>query len=250
MLIDITIKNFRSIKDEVTLSLETGGRLTEFKQMNTFPKVGTKIPSLVKSAFIFGPNANGKTNVLNAFEFLASLLKTPTDDIDDVLASDTFGGNDSATSFLVNFTKDNQLFRYYFEYTENEVVSEYLDVAGKRVLHHERQNFEVIPKTLVPFVASFRKNQSLLYLAQSYNYDMAQLAFTWLTQDVVFVRNGSNELDVTTLRRVKDSPSLRERLLNFMQAADFGISDFEIVKGEQPKQLEIYFRHQTVEGDI
>ena len=181
MLIDITIKNFRSIKDEVTLSLETGARLTKFKQMNTFPKVGTKIPSLVKSAFIFGPNANGKTNVLHAFDFLASLLKTPTDDIDDVLFSDTFGGNDAATSFLVNFTKDNQLFRYYFEYTENEVVSEYLDVAGKRVLHRERQNFEVIPKTLVPFVASFRKNQSLLYLAQSYNYDMAQLAFTWLT---------------------------------------------------------------------
>lgn len=250
MLIDITIKNFRSIKDEVTLSLETGARLTKFKQTNTFPKVGTKIPSLVKSAFIFGPNANGKTNVLHAFDFLASLLKTPTDDIDDVLFSDTFGGNDAATSFLVNFTKDNQLFRYYFEYTENEVVSEYLDVAGKRVLHRERQNFEVIPKTLVPFVASFRKNQALLYLAQSYNYDMAQLAFTWLTQDVVFVRNGSNELDVTTLRRVKDSPSLKERLLNFMQAADFGISDFEIVKSEHPKQLEIYFRHQTVEGDI
>lgn len=273
MLIDITIKNFRSIKEEAVLSMETGARLTKFKKSNTFQRKSKNVPALVKSAFIFGPNANGKTNVLRAFELLSFLLKVPTQDVDDQLVTDRFVGNEKNTSFLVNFTKNEIAFKYYLEYNGNEVVEEYLDMNGKKVLDRKYQDFKELPEMLKSFVGTFRKNQLLLYLAQNYNYEIAQQAFTWFTQDVVFIRNGSNRLGNSVLKKVKDSQELRVRLLNFMQAADFGIEDFEIVentidspfqtkideesqeirfvKGSESRtRLELYFRHQTKDGTI
>jgi AAA15 family ATPase/GTPase len=266
MLIDIRVKNFRSYKDETIFSLETGDRLSKFKETNTFPKVGKVMPSVVKSAIIFGPNANGKSNVIMAFDLLAYLLKHSTKDVESRLRVDTFGNNQAPTVFAVNFVKDGRHFSYYLEYTESAVIEEYLEVNQKKVLHRRLQEYLVLPDSLVAVSNTFRKNQLLLYLAQSYNHDLAQMAFSWLTKDVVIVRNNGDRLRNDDLKLINESIELKERLLNFMQAADFGILDFEIVERSMPrlkgqdlddeevlfefKQLEILFRHQLQTGTV
>lgn len=267
MLIDITLKNFRSFKGEATLSLETGSRLSKYKDTNTFTWKNSKIPSLVKSAFIFGPNANGKTSVLRAFELISALLKNPTSDIEGELITDTFADNDEGSMFKVNFTKNEHLFTYFLYYDKSEIIEEYLDYDGKRVLHRQRQNFIITPDLLSPIIKTIRKNQLLLFVAQSYNYEVAQMAFTWFTKDVVFIRNNAMTINSDVLRQLRDSVNFKERLLNFMQAADFGINDFEIVerpgitsiideethelrfvRSQEKKQLELSLRHQTENG--
>ena len=67
MLIDFTMKNFKSFKDETTLSLETGERLSKFRESNTI-SVG-KI-SLLKNLLIFGPNGSGKSNLLDGLKLM------------------------------------------------------------------------------------------------------------------------------------------------------------------------------------
>lgn len=267
MLIDLTIKNFRSYKDNVTFSMESGSRLSKFKSTNTFNNIGKS--EILKSAFIFGPNANGKTNVLKAFQLIQYLLKRPTDSNDDALMTDTFGNNDLPTSFNINFIKNNQQFTYFFEYNHDEVISEYLKVNDKIVLERTKQDFKVIPKLLIPVKDTFRKNQLLLFLAQSYNFEPAQNAYSWITQDVLFVR-GRNSLSHKLLKEFKNSEQLQERLLNFVQAADFAISSFEIVESNDEgfqidvdkesqelkfvksgqKQLKLFLKHSTESGSF
>ncbi|UUE17031.1 AAA family ATPase [Leuconostoc mesenteroides] len=265
MLIDLTISNFRSYKNIATFSMETGSRLSKFKSTNTFENMGNS--NILKSAFIFGPNANGKTNIVQAFQLIKYLLKNPTDSNDVLLTTDTFGNSELPTSFNLNFTKNDKNYTYFLEYSHEEVIAEYLKVNNKTVLKRDRQEFEIIPKLLIPVKNTFRKNQLLLFLAQSYNFEPAQNAYSWITQDVLFIR-GRNSLNNKLLKKFQNSERLQERLLNFVQAADFSVTSFEIVessdegyqidldkesqelkfvKSEQ-KKLKLLLKHTTESG--
>ena len=73
MIIELTVSNFRSIKDEQTFSLyaaTTGPHLTG--NVSTSQSTGEIYP--LKSAGIYGANASGKTNLLLAFRALQYLL--------------------------------------------------------------------------------------------------------------------------------------------------------------------------------
>lgn len=245
MLIDISITNFRSFKDTATFSMESGYKLRKWKDSNTFSNIHH--PELLKSSFIFGPNANGKTNILKAFQLIQFLLNNPAKSNDDHLMTDTFGHNKQSTTFEINFLTNNKKFRYYLNYNSDEVISEKLEYDGSIVLERNRQSFDVIPEILTPVKETFRKNQLLLYLAQSYNFEPAQTAYSWITKDVLYV-NSTNNISDKLLREFQNSESLQNRLLNFIQAADFSISDFEIV--ESKEGFKITIDHETMETQI
>lgn len=245
MLIDISITNFRSFKDTATFSMESGYRLRKWKDSNTFSNIHH--PELLKSSFIFGPNANGKTNILKAFQLIQFLLNNPAKSNDDHLMTDTFGHNKQSTTFEINFLTNNKKFRYYLNYNSDEVISEKLEYDGSIVLERNRQSFDVIPEILTPVKETFRKNQLLLYLAQSYNFEPAQTAYSWITKDVLYV-NSTNNISDKLLREFQNSESLQNRLLNFIQAADFSIADFEIV--ESKEGFKITIDHETMETQI
>lgn len=245
MLIDISITNFRSFKDTATFSMESGYRLRKWKDSNTFSNIHH--PELLKSSFIFGPNANGKTNILKAFQLIQFLLNNPAKSNDDHLMTDTFGHNKQSTTFEINFLTNNKKFRYYLNYNSDEVISEKLEYDGSIVLERNRQSFDIIPEILTPVKETFRKNQLLLYLAQSYNFEPAQTAYSWITKDVLYV-NSTNNISDKLLREFQNSESLQNRLLNFIQAADFSIADFEIV--ESKEGFKITIDHETMETQI
>ncbi len=72
MIIDFTVTNFRSIKDEQTFSLYAqtpGGYLTE----NVSYPAGDKI-GVLKTAGFYGANASGKSNLLLAFHVLRYII--------------------------------------------------------------------------------------------------------------------------------------------------------------------------------
>lgn len=72
MIIDFTISNFRSIRDEQTLSLYAENPGTHLEDNITYP--GDKKIGVLKSAGIYGANASGKSNLLLAFEALKYLI--------------------------------------------------------------------------------------------------------------------------------------------------------------------------------
>ena len=70
MLIQFTVENFKSIKDEQTLSLvkNSANEMSD----NYFTSNASATPDLLKTAVIYGANASGKSNLLKA---LASMNK-------------------------------------------------------------------------------------------------------------------------------------------------------------------------------
>ena len=65
MLIEFNVTNFRSIHDEQTLSMvcDVG---KEHKDQNTFATGMRSVPNLLRSVVIYGPNAAGKSNIMEA----------------------------------------------------------------------------------------------------------------------------------------------------------------------------------------
>lgn len=70
MLIEFRFKNYRSFRDEATLSMEATG-LGTFK--NSLIKYGTL--NLLPSVAIYGKNGGGESNVIRAFWLAVQFIK-------------------------------------------------------------------------------------------------------------------------------------------------------------------------------
>ena len=93
MLIEFTVKNYASFKDETTLSAETGSRLRKLKETNTF---SYKNPALLKSLLLFGPNGSGKSQLINALSTMERLVTNPTRSVTDKLPYHPFLFNEES----------------------------------------------------------------------------------------------------------------------------------------------------------
>lgn len=75
MLIEFTVENFRSIRHPVTLSMVAASRLQ--KRGNVVPagiSDEKTFPALLKVAAIYGPNASGKSTLVQAFNTLVNMV--------------------------------------------------------------------------------------------------------------------------------------------------------------------------------
>lgn len=72
MLIQFSVENYRSIKQEQTLSLvrDSGTEMPD----NYFDSNAPATPSLLKSAVIYGANASGKSNIIKALYSMIQIL--------------------------------------------------------------------------------------------------------------------------------------------------------------------------------
>ena len=69
MLIQFNFKNFKSFREEVTLDL-SAAKMTEFS--DRVVTIGSE--KVLPVAAIYGANASGKSNIYNAFEYMAEYV--------------------------------------------------------------------------------------------------------------------------------------------------------------------------------
>lgn len=73
MIINFSIKNFGSFKEQQTLSFEAD----KSTHLENAYVIKTGKLRLLKVALIYGPNASGKSTILEALEFLRNLVLFP-----------------------------------------------------------------------------------------------------------------------------------------------------------------------------
>jgi len=71
MLLEFTVKNFLSIKDEVIFSLYASDEIKGHEERNLIPVVEQHI---LKTAVIYGANASGKSNLIKAMGFMRGVM--------------------------------------------------------------------------------------------------------------------------------------------------------------------------------
>ena len=69
MLIQFNFKNFKSFREEATLDL-SAAKMTEFS--DRVVTIGSE--KILPVAAIYGANASGKSNIYNAFEYMAEYV--------------------------------------------------------------------------------------------------------------------------------------------------------------------------------
>lgn len=236
MLIDFTFSNVRSFKDKVTFSMETGEGITAYSKENT---IRHDIVDAVKSAFIFGGNASGKTNLLRALMLLRFVVLNGTQSEIESLPIDTYAHGNDNTYFNIQFIKNDKQFTYTIEYNENFVVEESLVVDGNILFSRDTQHVHM-PKSIVSLESSLRRNQPLLYFAQSNNVLLAKEAYEWFALDILSPSLLTSSMDSrNALRALHDNPQLKDDVLYFLRAADFNIRDIKTELIQIPNEQNI-----------
>jgi hypothetical protein len=242
MLIDFSFKNIRSFKNEATLSMETGALIEEYAKENT---VDIGDITLVKSAFIFGGNASGKTNVIKAFQLLRSLVLLGTSSDFEMLPTDTYANEGGNVFFKVRFYKNQNIYNYTIEYNFASIINECLSVNGDVIFKRDIDNI-IMPTTIESLVDALRSNQPLLYFAQNNNVKEAKEAYEWFKLDIIMPGLLSNTLHSQQLfRPLYKNAQLTKNVLYFLKAADFNITDIiteEVIvpiqnDGEKPEPI-------------
>ena len=153
MIIEFKVENFLSFKDLTTLSMVTAKSFKEHKDTHTFT-IDNKL-SLLKSAVIYGNNASGKSNLLEAMEFMKQIILNSFRDAllensDRKFPLEKFALNSKSeqesTFFEVSFFNNGTKYRYGFEIDYDKVVAEWLyHTTSKEVYLFKRdlQNIEV-----------------------------------------------------------------------------------------------------------
>jgi AAA15 family ATPase/GTPase len=131
MVIEFTVENFRSIKDEQTFSLyaeNPGAHLTDSISYPGDQRVG-----VLKSAGIYGANASGKSNVLLAFEALMYLIGRSGrwKDGSPIKCYEPFQLSEKMKTAPVRFeieffTPDSVRYIYKVAFTRQRIVEEHL----------------------------------------------------------------------------------------------------------------------------
>ncbi len=74
MLLEFTIRNYKSFKDACTFSMKVAPKQKGLDYSILSEKIGRNVYKGVSSSVIYGPNASGKTNIIGAMDTLKQII--------------------------------------------------------------------------------------------------------------------------------------------------------------------------------
>lgn len=247
MIQELTIRNFKSFRDEVTLSFEPSAN-DPYNSVITMPD-GVK---LLRFAVVLGANASGKSNLLDAIEFLRTFWNTLPSANDGGTEVQPFLLRKDAlsydTEFQLKFYIDDVRYSYNLKVNPESVSKESLyvylsnrptkvfcreDIGGISKLNFNPSVVKLSQAEIDVIAMNCLRNMSLLAalkkINKSVNYlsDMRQ----WIdTRLLPIQRSSMITLSNDAKKHIADSVEFREYLLQFAREADFNISDIKIHK--------------------
>jgi len=242
MLIEFSVKNFRSLKEKQTLSMEASSDKSLDYNLIDYKDEAEKDYRLLKSSVLYGANASGKSNVMEALVLLKNLvMKSHENQKGDELHQEPYKFDpefrEKPTEFDVVFIEKGIRYNYGLIYDEEKVIEEYLYYypKGRKSQIFERKNtdeykFNKDKKDQEMIEERTRKN--VLYLSSStqFNYEKTSKAFDWFKETLQGIGPGDHpELTEFTLKSLKKDEKFRNKVQKALKTADFGISD---VKGQ------------------
>lgn len=148
MLIRFSFKNFKSFKNENCLDMEA----TSLKE-HEYNVAKTDNGEYLKVSAIYGANASGKTNVLQAFDYMKKRILVSDDSkknspIDEENIYSFMINNDPIALEVEILAKNNKIYKYGFEVLKDKIISEWLfeKRVNKFYAIFERENNNVSMK--------------------------------------------------------------------------------------------------------
>ncbi len=230
MLIEFTFENYRSFRDEASLSLEATG-LSSFK--NSI--IESNSLKLLPSIAIYGKNGGGKSNVIRAFwlavQFIKNAQRTQHENAEIPVIP--FALNDYSQSLPTRFEfiycLDRIKYWYGYSATREKVIEEYLYHAPKGqkaiVFKRDGQHFvfteEKAKRTLISETVA--ENQLFFSVACTMNDTACINAMRWF-RDYIFFSRDYSDIPRQLIEYSEDKNMLKA-ISDYAKAADVGIED-------------------------
>ena len=245
MIQEIKIKNFLSIKDEVTFSFEaTKDKFAEeYQVVEVVPGV-----RLLRFAMVYGANASGKSNLLKAFEFLRAFWQKQAKSVDDSTEVIPFLFDRTTPTepsrFEMVFYVEGVKHHYLLELDENQVSLEklcyYKSVQptmlfvrkfkdGKSDITYNPSVIKLSMTEKEKISLECLKNMSFFAALGKVNVNLPDLYAVrqWMVTHLEKMIDPTLSLTGTAEARLADDTVLRDYLVNYFRNTKFDISDIE-----------------------
>ena len=241
MIIEFSVKNYKTFKDKATLSLVASNYDKDTRESENVINLSDKKLRLLKSAVVYGANASGKSKFFEALSFMKQFVISSSKDSQkgDEIKTDPFRlsteSENEPTEFEIVFIQDKIIYRYGFEVNQKEVVSEWLFYKPKRVevqlFYREYQNFKIHTKEFKE--ANFlikkgmvRDNALLLSFTSQFN-EKKSIQIINLFRKLKII-SGLSERGYKGFTMIQtQNPQRKKNILELLKVADFGINNIE-----------------------
>ena len=265
MLSQFTVKNYKSIRDELTFDMQA----VAISEHPAHLIRDTDGEEYLPVAAIYGPNGGGKSNVLEAFQVLVAKVTRPlyvaTSSSEQEIAlrripvvpfafsDDT---RNAPTEFEVFFRTETSEYRYVLYVQAEQVIFEKLDrvkkdTARKSALF-ERNNGTI---TLKGVLSTLKVGDGvsnsiplLSYLGITYSENnVIKEVMDWFVDKVSFLNYGNPFQEARIF--IDQSEDSKKLVLKMIKEMDLDIDDFRIEE-EENNRIEIYTRHIVDGKDV
>lgn len=278
MLLQFNFKNYKSFRDDTTLDL-TATKSTEFD----YHVVDIAKEKILPVAALYGANASGKSNVLEAFEYMTNY----------VIRSFEFGGESDLkkgesrfykpTPFLFdsNSKSEESFFEVYFTYVinnhekiynygftidNNGINEEWLNSKSKtakeftKIFHRFNYTIEFgsFPRKIQEnIVISLQKESLIVSLGAKLKIDLLSNVRKWFYQNEFI--NFGEPLDNFIISNIlpddfDNDETVRKNVVDYLSTFDPSIIDFkvEVISNEDDddEDIKVYAVHKNIDSNL
>ena len=258
MLCQFTVKNFKSIRDEVTFDMQAAA-ISEHED-RIIKDVDEELYLPVSA--VYGPNGGGKSNVLEALHSLVTKVLRPlyaTSNNEEIamkmkkLVIEPFAFDEDTrnapTEFELFFRTELAEYRYKINVKREVIEYERLDriklETGRRSALFERNEDEIMLKgAFVKLKTSDDLSDTLpllSYLGITYSKnEVVQDVLHWFNEEIDFLNYG-NPMQKLKMA-ISRSENVKGLMLQMIQEMDLDIVDFRVEEKEDDR-IEVYTKH-------
>ena len=231
MLIRFSFKNFKSFKNENCLDMEA----TSLKE-HEYNVAKIDNGEYLKVSAIYGANASGKTNMLQAFDYMKKRILVSDDSkknspIDEENVYSFMINNDPIALEVEILAKNNKIYKYGFELVKDNIISEWL--YEKRVnkfysiFERENNNVSMKPNKISDLVNIDERTLFLnIYSKIDRNNEDFSNVYDWFVNSTYldlgnpnFERFINNRVSL----KILSDENYKKELLKFIKTFDSGI---------------------------
>ncbi len=249
MLIEFSVANYRSILERQTLKMVASTYFKELESLNTFaPSPTNPAPRLLRSTVLYGPNASGKSTLIQALKFMEEQVLTSQkesqagDDIDIEPFKLTAESRKAEGEFEIIFIEEGVRYEYGFCCNRKRFTEEWLFAypSGRAQKWFHRIFETKTKKDIYKFSPSFyggrqrqawaaqtRPNALFFSTAIQFNNEQLKPAFSWFKSRLRVLDSIKGFNPSYTMHRCEKEND-RKRVVDFMNSADLSIADIKL----------------------
>jgi len=258
MLCQFSVKNYKSIRDEITFDMQAAA-ISEHTDRVIKDSDGQ---DFLPVSAVYGPNGGGKSNVLEAMQAFGTMVLRPIHATNQNGSADykfnrypvkpfafSEDGKNSPTEFEIFFRTKVAEYRYVLHVKEDVVVYERLDrvkmETGRKSALFLRKGEEITLKGVfarLKISEGLSRSLPLLsYLGITYmSNEVVKDTIDWFEYGIDFLNYGNPLEELRT--GIASSDEIKKLVLDMIKEMDLDIEDFRVEEREN-NRIEVFTQH-------